>query len=593
MYSIDSSACQDHDQDFSFLISDIQQYILKDIDDPNYFLTNNKKLLIKNFKKINPRAKQLQIELLWKIACCSKDKKNPKPMYYTEQELADYFSKTLEKKITRQAISKTRKSLEKYGIIFIRIPTKVVNPSLSKNSSGRYIPITISLIKEVYKFVKLQCAELGTTVCGVVNYSVRSCGSTVCGVVNDSDNMKLEQNQELTENFKPLLCKDTMLVTMLTFKIIKNYFKSMRIPSADHNQSFLSLENQKMDESKKLKLKTLLLEKKVTSIKNIDTKLKLNTLLMEVKPKHFIGKKYKKFALKVKEKTNIDYKDFGLHPNYFDSLKHIKMFSNLKSIFDNLIFSQVSPRPADTTSIIKYWNACDNMRFKAGCSENKTSSAIFKQLNIAVSYRMSLSHDLTLQQVYSAIDNFNKISNYHGKLKYSKRLNLINFLLDDKWFPMCLKTTNEVFTEGLCKNTIYTRTLERTKNSYAKYYHKGSLKLARSDFEKFHAEFIKFTNEIVDEHSSVHMNDWSISKLINEYFYWTVEYTSNWKNTPSTKSLLSLRSRFYADVINGPIGQNTEFGRPLTEDEIKERRQKEELKKITKKLKNRLTNLIS
>lgn len=125
--------------------------------------------------------------------------------------------------------------------------------------------------------------------------------------------------------------------------------------------------------------------------------------------------------------------------------------------------------------------------------------------------------------------------------------------------------------------------MEKIKTNYAKYYHKGSIKLARKDFEQYHSEFIKFTNETVDEHSTIYMCDWTVGKLINEYFYWTKEYSKNWENAPSAKIVLGFKSKFYASVINGPIGETTEFGRNLTPEELEERKKKIESQKNLKK----------
>lgn len=487
----------------------IDWYWDRELNDPNSIWYRDKKIE-DEILKLNPKAGRIVLKAAYRIKQCQLKGKR---FYYTQKEFAEHED-------TYQAnVSYAMKVLEKLtGIFFARIPTRIVRPSCHKNSSGKWVAFPLSLMK---KFCQVQVDSNKVQ----VNSNMVQVDSN--GVQVDSNMLSINKKNN---NLQTLLCLPMSYTYVLNpiwiYKEISFFIDHTNLPDSlsDEISNIVSRSKQMNEETNQTKV-----------------------IRLPVKPKRFV--------LKTKDRP-ITYKDYELNPNYFRPMIHVEYKRILAESLDKLVDEDIKPLPEETLLVMKHWNEIDNPRFVSHAPRMNT--ATFREIQIAVSYRMGISGH-SVESIINSFQNYSDISNVHRKLKYKRHLYLTGYLTSDHWFNICVgKSRDEVFKASFVKKPEFEKTYQRVIESFTKYMHHGSTKLAQNDIDGNYYRFVSFSEKMVEDHKSMNMMGKSIGEYVDMYFQFIRDFTSNWQNAPSLFVILgsSLKGQFFRQIRNEPGWEN-------------------------------------
>lgn len=507
---------QEIDDDYHKKVYDliVRFWLEEEINNQSSPFYKNSKIEI-YIKRIYPKARQniLNIAKSYKFSILTKGK-----CYYTQQSMAEHFN------IARERVSEAQSKLEEIlETKFIIFPSKIINPTINKKSSGIKVLIPPMLYKMLLQMEKDSTVEREDSTVQRVDSMVQK-----------------DSIRESLGNLRYLVSTYGLLYYYFsyTFLLRKKDIKEMS------NRRF----------GKNPKTYKPFCTNVITN----------NTNVLEFKmPKKFELTKKKvieRFKLKRKKQEIITFDDYKINPKQF--MNHIEIHRVLNKWFDILIEANVPPMIEETEEVIKKWNNIENERFSRVNIGKTNKSKTYYLVNLAVSYRM-WSMRLTIEQILQSIDNFDSFTT-GGRLKFKKKIHLLNdFLWNDQryskkdHFKLSILDKGRALQEYYGVNTKYKNSLDYVRRYYGITFLEGSTKENRELFNVNYKLFVDFTNIFVEAHMKKDMvkfydpdsNFEGFKKLIRAYFDYADVVTSKSKSTYARKPMNLLGAQMKLDFI--------------------------------------------
>lgn len=284
----------------------------------------------------------------------------------------------------------------------------------------------------------------------------------------------------------------------------------------------------------------------------------------------------RRYVLKArKDVPGVDYASYGVRSSQWRNLGHLETFRSLRRYLDELIYDQTPPASdGEIEKILHWWNQIDDSR----CTVHrlKNSSAIFKMVRVAATYRMQ-KHEIDVKEFVHILNNYTTLIQKHRKLKFSKKIEFIYLLTSDYWFEYCLKSPHQIMMDVCGATTEYKNTLSMVENSIVHYFYHDARPLAEAALAKGRKLIVEFVDHMVALHKKYYFSGLKIRKFIDEYFDFVRDFTSNWTYAPGIRKMLDMEELFFTAMMNEPMYEDT--WAITREDWEKKCREEEELQK--------------
>lgn len=486
-----------------------------------------KKSIFHKKSNVERRVKELvgnrKCSLMIKIINSIKYSVNNKgTFYYTQRELAKYFSTSL------TAIQYSMKRIQEItGIKFLHMKTRYLSHSYPKRFRFIAVPGPKKAISVIFKSCDTNSQPCDTNSPVDVTLIGNSKTFNLVGKTNSYEGVKNGTNIHIKDtSCKPTNGDENVLKNQRTFSSLSFCEKP---PQNDVSENHFFLLKQNISEEKCM------------------------SKIVHKKP----------IRLKLKKKL-VSYGDYCLHPKRFSNM--VAHHSFLSKAFDFVLAKNVFPFVEETKEIMDYWNSVKNDKF----AKNRINpeSRTFREICLAVTYRMA-SLSLTTNQVKNAIANFNEFTNIHGQLSKAKKYHLLQTFLfnpqySKKWFEICIKEKDSALSEVYTVKTEFGKTKDIVINNYIRIFHNGSKKKAEADVAANYKALVSFAEEIAVDHRdklSIKVYGFNLTEYIEEYFDFIASNYISTLRTPALSFLFGakVKQHFFRHMRNQGY---SDFGYP-------------------------------